>query len=158
VKYLTAFDDAFWVSQGLAPSALWDRLGSVWEGTDRQTTPDVGFGLSVFAGGPFVSPAAACAARLSELYPGGPAPRASRYLDWPRTPYIGTGYAVPAPGQVTTIGRALSEQFADRLFFAGEQACMGFFGYMEGALQSGARAASNLVGRLCPRALPTLLA
>lgn len=157
VKYLTGFDHPFWLDQGLAPSALWDELGSVWEGTDRQTTPDHGFGLSVYAGGPYVAAAARCAAKLAELYPG-ESPLAARYLDWPRTPYINTGYSVPAPGQVTTVGRALSEPFAGRLFFAGEQACLGFFGYMEGALQSGARAARRLVGQLCPRAVPGMLA
>jgi monoamine oxidase len=67
---------------------------------------------------------------------------------------VRTGSAIPAPGQVTTVGRALSGHYGDRLFFAGEQASMGFFGYMEGALQSGARAASRIVERLCPGALP----
>src|SRR6185312_5327325 len=36
VKYLNSFATQFWVDSGLAPSALWDQLGSVWESTDRQ--------------------------------------------------------------------------------------------------------------------------
>src|SRR5439155_10488077 len=48
VKYLNSFDTQFWVDSGLAPSALWDRLGSVWESTDRQPT-EPQFGLSVYS-------------------------------------------------------------------------------------------------------------
>ncbi|HEX5924748.1 MAG TPA: FAD-dependent oxidoreductase, partial [Baekduia sp.] len=43
---------------------------------------------------------------------------------------------------------------AQRLYFAGEQTSSGFFGYMEGALQSGARAARDIIGvaaRSCPQ-------
>jgi hypothetical protein len=39
----------------------------------------------------------------------------------------------------------------DRLFFAGEQFCVPFYGYMEGVLQSGARAAVNIMTMVCPR-------
>jgi monoamine oxidase len=154
IKFLSSYDRQFWRDAGLAPSALWTAVGSVWEGTDRQATPDVGFGLSIYAGGPYISPGPNCAARLAGLYPG-VRPSSSRYVDWPHAPYVRTGYAIPAPGQITTVGRALSGPYADRLFFAGEQASMGFFGYMEGALQSGARAASRVVERLCPGALPS---
>jgi monoamine oxidase len=41
------------------------------------------------------------------------------------------------------------------LYFAGEQTYLGFFGYMEGALQSGARAARNLVAAVSPLAVGT---
>ena len=157
IKFLAGYDRQFWRNAGLAPNALWTAVGSVWEGTDRQAVPDVDFGLSIYAGGPYVSPGPNCAARLAGLYPG-VRPKSSRYVDWPHAPYIRTGNAIPAPGQVTTVGRALSSPYGDRLFFAGEQASMGFFGYMEGALQSGARAASRVVERLCPGALPGRLA
>src|SRR5262249_29373853 len=78
------------------------------------------------------------AKRLEELYPGYLANRLThRLVDWPKEPHIMTGYAVPAPMQVTTIVKNLSGSFQDRLFFAGEQTSPGFFGYMGGALQSG---------------------
>ncbi len=150
IKFLTGFDREFWKDDALAPSALWTALGSVWEGTDAQSGSG-GFGLSVYAGGPYASPAPNCAARLAVLYRG-PKPKQSQYLNWPAVPFIKTGYAVPAPGQVTTVGRALASPLEGRLFFAGEQASMGFFGYMEGALQSGARAARDLVSAVCPAA------
>jgi monoamine oxidase len=157
IKYLSSYDRQFWEDSDLAPGALWTAVGSVSEGTDRQQTPDVGYVLSIYAGGPYVSPGPNCAARLASLYPG-TRPSASRYVDWPHAAYVRTGYAIPSPGQVTTVGQALSSHFGDRLYFAGEQASMGFFGYMEGALQSGARAASRIIERLCPGALPTRVA
>ena len=51
---------------------------------------------------------------------------------------------MPAPGQVTTIAKNLSSPFAGRLYFAGEQASPGYFGYMEGALTSGVLAAYRI--------------
>jgi monoamine oxidase len=55
---------------------------------------------------------------------------------------------------VTTIAQTLAGPFGDRLFFAGGQACPGFFGYMEGALLSGVTAARQIVQVLCPGAVP----
>ena len=41
------------------------------------------------------------------------------------------------------VGEKLNKPFHDRLFFAGEHTQMDFFGYMEGALRSGERAAGD---------------
>ena len=151
VKYLSSFDTRFWETSALAPNALWDYLGSVWEGTDRQTVPDVGFALSVYAGGQYIRGEANFPARLADIYPGY-APNTVRYVDWPNIPYVWTGYSVPAPRQVCSVGRSLATPYADRMIFAGEQSHVGFFGYMEGALQSGARAGKMIASALCPDA------
>ena len=151
VKYLNSFVTQFWVDSQLAPSALWDGLGSVWEGTDAQpTVPE--FGLSVYSGGPHVLGEGDYPNRLSQIFPDY-GPTAERFVNWPTTPGIMTGYSVPAPGQVTTVGQALAEPHGDRLFFAGEQSFVPFFGYMEGALQSGARCAREIIRSVCPEAL-----
>lgn len=152
VKYLSAFDRTFWADSGLAPSAVWDQLGSVWEGTDRQDSLSGGFDLSVYSGGQYVLGVADYPNRLAAIYPGY-APRAARLVDWPNTPYIWTGYSVPSVGQVCSVGHWLSIPHAGRIVFAGEQAQIGYFGYMEGALQSGARAALSIVGAVCPAAV-----
>src|SRR5262249_31782971 len=68
-----------------------------------------------------------------------------RYVDWPNVEWIKTGYACPKLGQVTTIGKSLSVPHLNRLYFAGEHTCMAYFGFMEGALQSGARAAKAVL-------------
>jgi monoamine oxidase len=151
VKHLNVFDRTFWVDNALAPSALWDSLGSVWEGTDQQGS-NPPFALSVFSGGQYAQPEPSYPPGLLELFPGY-APINTRYVDWPSRPYVLTGYSVPAPNQVTTIGRNLASPFCGRVFFAGEQTNLGFFGYMEGALQSGARAARDIVGLVCPDTL-----
>lgn len=142
VKFLSAFDRRFWEADKLAPSALWDRIGSVWESTDKQRFPTRGFGLTVYSGGKFVLDAATYENRMRTLYPKyGTSVRAKSFVNWPAEPWIRSGYAIPAPGQVTTISKNLSLPYLGRLFFAGEQASPGFFGYMEGALQSGVLAA-----------------
>ncbi|HZN70823.1 MAG TPA: FAD-dependent oxidoreductase [Micromonosporaceae bacterium] len=150
IKHMSRFRDKFWERQNLSPNAIWDFLGSVWEGTHGQPAPG-GFGLSVYAGGQYVREERMYPQRLGELYPGGN-PDRTRFVDWPHRPYIMTGYSVPSPGQVTTIGRRLSTPFANRLYFAGEQTYLGFFGYMEGSLQSGARAARDIVTAINPGA------
>ena len=120
-------------------------MGSLWEGTDKQAaTPD--FALSVFSGGPFVFAKADYPKQVATLYPTG-TPKDNRFIDWPTMPLIETGYAVPGLGQVTTISPAQLIPHKERLYFAGEQTSTGFFGYMEGALQSGARAAHDIVER-----------
>jgi monoamine oxidase len=150
VKYLNSVASQFWLDSQLAPTALWDAVGSVWESTDRQPTEGE-FGLSVYSGGTFVLDEAGYRAALSSIFPGY-APTAEQLVDWPHTPGIMTGYSVPSQGQVTTVGQALAEPHG-RLYLAGEQSFVGFFGYMEGALQSGMRAAREIIRAECPEAL-----
>jgi monoamine oxidase/subtilisin family serine protease/peptidoglycan hydrolase-like protein with peptidoglycan-binding domain len=147
VKHLNTYVRRFWEDSGLAPSVLSDRLGSVWESTDGQAGSEpTGFGMSVYSGGPYVRDAAGYQAGLAALYPGYRSQvRRSELADWPTQPWIRTGNSIPAPGQVTTVARRLSEPFRGRLFFAGEQASPGFFGYMEGALEAGVYAAERIL-------------
>jgi monoamine oxidase len=42
-------------------------------------------------------------------------------------------------------GPLLNKAFQKRMYFAGEHTCFAYFGYMEGALQSGQRAASSIL-------------
>jgi monoamine oxidase len=68
-----------------------------------------------------------------------------KFICWPSERWTKAGYSCPAPGEVTGIGPFLNRPFHDRLVFAGEHCCLPFFGYMEGALQSGLAAASAIV-------------
>lgn len=147
VKYLTTSPSAYWERSGLAPSLLTDELGSVWESTERRgavagARPVVGVGLSVYSGGSYVLPGREYARRLNQCFPGYSRNVTAEVLvDWPADQWTRTGYAIPRPGEVTTIMKRLSRPFGGRLVFAGEQASPGFFGYMEGALDAGLRAA-----------------
>jgi monoamine oxidase len=146
VKYLGLVDGPYWRDDGMAPSGFDDALGQVWEGTDRQ-----GFSgnlcLTAFAGG-----TRAAALRegdfppaLERLLPGFERSATDHvYANWPREPYVMTGYSCPAPGQVTDHQRRMQLPVQDRIFLAGEACSPAFFGYMEGALQSGEAAADRI--------------
>jgi len=152
IKYLSSVDGRFWLSRNLAPSASSDRLGMVWEGTDNQNLPsEAGAELTVFAGSDAANRAINAPdvkeymqGELESLFPGyRDSVTGSSFQNWPAEPWANAGYSCPAPGQVTTLARELVEP-KGRLVFAGEHTCMAFFGYMEGALESGLRAAHTI--------------
>ncbi len=78
---------------------------------------------------------------LDALHPGTRAAFvASRFMDWPSEEWTRAGYSFPAPGETTTRLKRLREPFG-ALIVAGEHTSTSFPGYMEGALESGVRAA-----------------
>jgi len=153
VKYLSPVISRFWLQPQLAPTSVSDDLGMTWEGTDNQmVADDQGFDLSVFAGGPCADAARNApdkqeyfTARLTSMYPdyANYAPPGF-FIDWPSEPTIGCGYSCPSLGQVTTAAPQLAQLYQGRLAFAGEHTVMAFFGYMEGALESGLLAADRI--------------
>jgi monoamine oxidase len=165
IKFFTVATNRFWKNEvpSAAPSGGSPALGQVWEGTDNQTRtgPGQDWVLSVFAGpiipdsakpGSFRAPnESECIAELKTLYKTYPVkPKAKLLKNWPIEPFIRIGYANPGLGQVTTVGRKLTEVYHGRLLFAGEHTSMAFFGYMEGALRSGERAAAVIDHMVCP--------
>jgi monoamine oxidase len=64
-------------------------------------------------------------------------------IAWLNEPYTRGSYMALAPGEVTAHWRALLEP-AGRLFFAGEHATA-IQGFMEGAVESGQRAAATII-------------
>jgi monoamine oxidase len=161
VKYFSDVKKRFWIKEkptptrGSAPYGGSFRIGQVWEGTDNQTRiGNQGIVLSVFAGP--VSTSGRAPKRedfereLPRLYPGYNENLIKRLLsDWPRVPFIKTGYWSPKPKDIWKVGKRLTEPYRGRLFFAGEHTQMDFFGYMEGALRSGERAAETLMLQEC---------
>jgi monoamine oxidase len=153
VKWLSLVSERFWLREGLAPYGTDDRIGETWEGTDNQLVAEgQGLELTLFAGGDAARralrqqrPADWYTANLEQLLPGYRRHRGrTRFVRWPDEPWTRGGYSCPAPGQVTAVAPLLSRPCHERLVFAGEHACPAFFGYMEGALQSGLLA----VGRI----------
>jgi monoamine oxidase len=161
VKYLSRAESRFWIRKGKAPSATFEGVGVTWEGTDNQMqAPGQGVELTLFAGGRAAEVALSIFrergrealrdhydARLGRLFGNYRASRAPDpdFRAWPFESRIETGYSCPAPGQVTTVAPKLNRPFHKRLYFAGEHVCIPFFGYMEGALQSGVRAAKAII-------------
>jgi monoamine oxidase len=155
VKFLMRTRDQYWKRAGLAPDSLTDGpVHLTWHTTQHQKVS--GAGVVAFSGGPAADACRAWGATerteryLDALTPVYRGLRASferaRFMDWPSDPWVKGSYSFPAPGEVTTLGPQLQQPLADRLFLAGEHTCYAFVGYMEGALQSGARAAERIIG------------
>lgn len=159
VKFFSDVKQRFWIKNSAAPYGGSLKIGQVWEGTDNQTrVGQQGIVLSVFAGpilsgphGPRVPTPKEFVLGLRDLYNDYTSNLTKRPLfsDWPNVPFIKTGYVSPRLGEIFTIVKQLNEPFHDRLFFAGEHTQMDFFGYMEGALRSGIRAANQLMFQSC---------
>lgn len=166
VKFLAALKTRCWVKAGLSPDATTDGdIGFTWDATDGQNIePSTGKDgkpaatacLTSFSGGPAAEHILArktgplvesYVAELSKLYPGIREDFvAGRFMDWPSEIWTGGSYSFPAPGQVTTQGPLLAKP-SGGLHFAGEHTCYKFVGYMEGALDSGARVAARIASR-----------
>jgi monoamine oxidase len=160
VKFLSPVKSRFWFGSGSSPNATSEIFGVTWDGTDNQMQIDgAPVELSLFAGGGAAELAVELfdhdekdvrtffARELSKVYPEYHAELASKpqFVCWPRDRWTKAGYSCPAPGEVTRIGPFLRAPFHDRMHFAGEHCCLPFFGYMEGALQSGADAAAAVI-------------
>ena len=154
VKFLMALNGRFWRRRKLAPTVLSDGpIHLTWEATDNQKTQAAA--MVAFSGGPAADTCRGWTAierndrYLAALQPVYRDLRASfvkaRFMDWPSDPWVKASYSFPAPGQVTTMLPLMARPIESRLFFAGEHTCPAFVGYMEGALQSGVRAASAIL-------------
>ena len=153
VKFLMTAKDHFWTRGKLAPDYMSDGpVHLTWHSTLNQKI--AGAGVVAFSGGPAAdtcrswSPAERTERYLAALSPVFTGLRASferaRFMDWPSDPWVKGSYSFPAPGEVTSLGPQLQQPLGGRVFLAGEHTCYAFVGYMEGALQSGARAAKRI--------------
>ena len=153
VKFLMKVRDLYWRRAQLGPDSFSDGpIHLTWHTTQHQKV--AGAGVVAFSGGPAADACRGWLAAertgnyltaLSKIYPG---IRASfergRFMDWPSDPWVKGSSSFPAPGEVMTLGPQLQQPLAGRVFLAGEHTCYAFVGYMEGALQSGARAAKRI--------------
>jgi monoamine oxidase len=124
-------------------------VGAVWDGTEDQRGPRAV--LSLLAGGRASSELQNLVARegvrgllrrLSWL--GRPAPvLASHVISWERDGWSGGGYAVFDPG-FDPVLRSWLARPAGRVCFAGEHTSDRWQGYMNGAIESGCRAAAEI--------------
>ena len=160
IKVLGEVKCPVWKNVGLSSYAVTDlEIGMTWQGDIRPPSENSkGSCLVGFSGG-------SAATRFLQL---APPQRRERYAEimeslfsgyaknagqvavqaWPEDPWTQGGYCSPLLGQVTTTFPRLEEGVANRLFFAGEHASPSFYGYMEGALQSGVRAAKQVAKAL----------
>lgn len=163
----------FWMKQGLSPNIISTNIGQTWEPTENQTIPysskNQKIFLTVFSGGPQFAKIkesydmydcpffAAELCKIKNLHDITKIPLFNDKLadevvkteifDWTKIPHIRTGYSYIGLGKATSVGKYLYNpvpSYGNRLIFAGEHTCMNFAGFMEGALQSGLRAALKI--------------
>ncbi|MGZ4117366.1 MAG: flavin monoamine oxidase family protein, partial [Bacteroidia bacterium] len=153
VKYLSTMNDRFWIKNNLSPNAMSQLMGMTWEGTKNQTlqkNQEVEF--TVFAGGEDAQSALNSKDKdkyfsngISQIYTEFPQNvLTGKFISWPEEEWTKAGYSVPGVNQVCTAGKFLNTLYNNRMAFAGEHTSMAFFGYMEGALQSGLNAAIRI--------------
>jgi monoamine oxidase len=167
-KLLLGFYRRAWGDDPRAPSmTLTDRsMQCAWEASRRQqgegavitnfTGGSAGAALGGGAAGPSgpAAPAAGATrgleADLEAIFPGATAARrvgAEALLHWPSHPWSRGSYACFAPGQWTAFGAAVGTP-AGRLHFAGEHCSLESQGFMEGACETGERAARAIAADL----------
>jgi monoamine oxidase len=150
-KSLLQFSSRFWRATG-RPRAFGSPLpfGAVWEANEEQ--PGRAGILSLLAGGSASDATQAIVAKhgvrglagaLDWLGSQSSELTASRQIVWEQDPYARGGYAYFDPGFDPAL-RAWLARPAGRLFFAGEHTSLKWQGYMNGAVESGRRAAAEV--------------
>jgi monoamine oxidase len=93
--------------------------------------------------------AAGFASQVERIYPGavGAFTKKAIRQHWPSSPFALGSYTCFKPGQYTTLADSIATP-VDNLFFAGEHTSAEFNGYMEGAAESGERAAKEVLAKI----------
>ena len=157
VKVLLGFGEAFWedLEDGRYFSAAYFHapdapFPTFWTSLPLRTPV-----LTAWAGGPKAARLAACSegeivgqalSSLKTLFPNSPRPEVARVYDWQRDPFSRGAYSFVTVGGVGAREK-LGTPLKNILFFAGEATdTKGEAGTVYGALQSGVRAAREVLG------------
>lgn len=156
-KLLIGFQSRIWRDLGYQGRLFSDEsYQNIWDNSTGQ--PTVEGGLTIFTGGrrgveigegsidkqvDTVMPA------IEAAFPGASAARNGRAgrFHWPTYPFTKGSYSCWTVGQVSTIAGAEIEPVG-RLYFAGEHCSYNFQGYMNGAAETGRKAARAIVDRV----------
>ena len=157
-KIAAGFQEKIWRKRGYYGDVLSDKPWQYcWDSTPFQTAP--GGGLTFFFGGdesftvleqfhPTLQP---MLHDLETLFPGLSSAYTGRYVfwSWPTWAYSQGSYSCYRPGQMTTLKKEAGRSVGT-LFFAGEHCSEAFNGLMNGAVESGQRAADEVLALLKP--------
>jgi monoamine oxidase len=157
-KTALQYERRFWADEGYSGDALTDLpIGATWDATvTREATPGV---LMTYSAGEVGArfgaagePARIRAAReqVAQMYADADAEPEELFVRgatvaWGRERFSGGAYSAWAPGQYTRYWPALRRR-SGRIWFAGEHTDV-YAGYMEGAVRSGRRVASEIEAR-----------
>lgn len=153
IKCVVTYKDPFWRDRDYSGEVLSDK-GLLTEIRDNASYPEAAPGLVAFLIGDQArqwrkrSQAERRAAALDELalYFGDQAKEPVEYVeqDWSTVEWTTGGYgAIMGPGTLLGYAEALREPFG-RIHWAGADRATRWYGYMEGAIESGIRAADEV--------------
>jgi monoamine oxidase len=93
--------------------------------------------------------AATFASQVARIYPGARDAFTKKVVrqHWPSSPFALGSYTCYKPGQYSTLADSVATPVGN-LFFAGEHTSADFNGYMEGAAESGERAAKEVLAKI----------
>jgi monoamine oxidase len=96
--------------------------------------------------------AVAFASQVEKIYPGAAEAFTTKAVrqHWPSVPFAQGSYTCYKPGQYSTLSDSVATPVGN-LFFAGEHTSAEFNGYMEGAAESGERAAKEVLAKIGAR-------
>ncbi|MBL8531479.1 MAG: FAD-dependent oxidoreductase [Hyphomonadaceae bacterium] len=139
-----------WLGEGMTGALYSDRAQVIWE-TSRGQAGDQGVLTNFLTGQRDRAAAlAAMTAGLNALTPAAARsldPNVAAWMDWQRQPFALGSYAGAKVGQYTTLLEETGTPSTDgRIQFAGEHTSVDFIGFMNGAVESGERAAAALLG------------
>jgi monoamine oxidase len=92
------------------------------------------------------------ASQVEKIYPGAAEAFTKKAVrqHWPSAPFVQGSYTCYKPGQYSTLSESVATPVGN-LFFAGEHTSGEFNGYMEGAAESGERAAAEVLAKVGSR-------
>jgi monoamine oxidase len=157
IKYNLVYPNPFWKRSGLS-GAIWSTTGPVnvcYDTTPVGTEFGVLSALSVAqtAEDLCILPPEQRKARVIEgisAHLGAAALEPREYLDmvWADEPFTGGGYSVTLPPGGFSLGPSAFRDSEGPIHFAGTETASEYPGYMEGAVESGQRAAEDVLRRL----------
>ncbi len=149
-KLLSKVRGRFWIRRDLSPNGSFVNIGQTWESTENQvitsgSQQNIGFTF-------FIHGRPKTEEELTDvidfMYKGLYAKSLDKQqlIEWNKMEYIGMGYSYFGLGKLDTYQYLYYpiRNFSDRLLFVGEHTTADFYGFMEGALKSGFRAASQI--------------
>jgi monoamine oxidase len=159
VRFLLQVKRRFWKTAGLSGSARTDRATEIWDAANDQPATSRGILAATAEGGirraPGTTPEVTLSVGIDRVADAFPDIRSEfekgAVYRWSAEPWTRGAFAVYRPGQMTTLMPVLASAESG-LHFAGEHTSV-WTGWMEGALESGERAAREVLsatGRAWP--------
>jgi monoamine oxidase len=157
IKTIAVYDKPFWRDQGLNGQVTSDQgpVKVMFDASPASGTPGVLLGFidgadaRALSDQPFAQRRQAALGSYVRFF-GAQAANPKQYLDlpWEQEPWTrGCPVGVTPPGVITEYWRALREPVG-RIHWAGTETATVWAGYMDGAVQSGKRAAQEVAGQL----------